>query len=136
MIRGIGIACGYDMDTNVINLFKSTPAANDSGFLERVYPAVLHPANQITIEQKLLSISVSDLSKGLVQAEAARVQRKEIGRPTWQVMGNRLRAHIVPLLGDVPYLGNLFKTRTKSSTKTEMLIFLTPKVVTDRTAAR
>ncbi|CAM5792297.1 type IV pilus secretin PilQ [Rhizobacter fulvus] len=42
----------------------------------------------------------------------------------------------VPLLGDVPYLGNLFKTRTKSSTKTEMLIFLTPKVVTDRTAAR
>jgi integrase len=31
----------------------------------------------------------------------ARVQRKEIGRPTWQVMGNRLRAHIVPLLGDV-----------------------------------
>lgn len=42
----------------------------------------------------------------------------------------------VPFLGDVPYLGNLFKTRTKSSTKTEMLIFLTPKVVTDRSAAR
>ncbi len=42
----------------------------------------------------------------------------------------------VPFLGDVPYLGNLFKTRTRSSTKTEMLIFLTPKVVTDRTAAR
>ncbi|WP_447772673.1 hypothetical protein [Variovorax boronicumulans] len=36
-----------------------------------------------------------------MQAEAARVQRGEIGRPTWQVMGNRLRAHIVPLLGDV-----------------------------------
>jgi integrase len=89
------------MDTNVINLFKSTPAANDSGFLERAYPAVHHPANQITIEQNLLSISVSDLSRGLMQAEAARVQRKEIGRPTWQVMGNRLRAHIVPLLGDV-----------------------------------
>jgi type IV pilus assembly protein PilQ len=42
----------------------------------------------------------------------------------------------VPLLGDVPVLGNLFKTRTKSSTKTEMLIFLTPKVVADRSAAR
>jgi type IV pilus assembly protein PilQ len=42
----------------------------------------------------------------------------------------------VPFLGDVPYLGNLFKTRTKSSTKTEMLIFLTPKVVTERSAAR
>ena len=42
----------------------------------------------------------------------------------------------VPLLGDVPYLGNLFKTRTKSATKTELLIFLTPKVVSDRTTAR
>jgi len=42
----------------------------------------------------------------------------------------------VPFLGDVPYLGNLFKTKTKSSSKTEMLIFLTPKVVTDRSAAR
>jgi len=42
----------------------------------------------------------------------------------------------VPLLGDIPYLGNLFKQKTKTSSKTEMLIFLTPKVVTDRTAAR
>ena len=42
----------------------------------------------------------------------------------------------VPFLGDVPYLGNLFKTRTTTSSKTELLIFLTPKVVTDRTAAR
>ena len=42
----------------------------------------------------------------------------------------------VPFLGDVPYLGNLFKTRTVSTTKTEMLIFLTPKVVTDRTAVK
>jgi len=42
----------------------------------------------------------------------------------------------VPWLGDVPYLGNLFKTRTMTTSKTELLIFLTPKVVTDRTAAR
>ena len=42
----------------------------------------------------------------------------------------------VPFLGDVPYLGNLFKTRTTTSSKTELLIFLTPKIVTDRTAAR
>ena len=42
----------------------------------------------------------------------------------------------VPFLGDVPYLGNLFKTRTKSSSKTELLIFLTPKMVTDRSTTR
>ena len=94
----------YGMDTNVINLFNKAPAANDSGFFGRTYPAIHTTANQITNEQNLLSISVSDLSKGLMQAEAARVQRKEIGRATWQVMGNRLRAHIVPLLGEVPAL--------------------------------
>lgn len=42
----------------------------------------------------------------------------------------------VPFLGDIPGLGNLFKTRTNSSRKTELLIFLTPKVVSERTAAR
>ncbi|HEY4958837.1 MAG TPA: type IV pilus secretin PilQ [Caldimonas sp.] len=42
----------------------------------------------------------------------------------------------VPFLGDIPYLGNLFKTRNTTSSKTELLIFLTPKIVTDRTAAR
>lgn len=42
----------------------------------------------------------------------------------------------VPYLGDIPFLGNLFKTKTKSSKKTELLIFITPKVVSDRTAVR
>jgi type IV pilus assembly protein PilQ len=42
----------------------------------------------------------------------------------------------VPYLGDVPILGNLFKTRTKSNNKTELLIFITPKVVSDRSGLR
>jgi len=37
----------------------------------------------------------------------------------------------VPLLGDIPVLGNLFKNTTRSSQKTELLIFLTPRVVKD-----
>lgn len=41
----------------------------------------------------------------------------------------------VPFLGDVPIIGNLFKTTTRSSERTELLIFLTPKVVTDRNGA-
>ena len=40
----------------------------------------------------------------------------------------------VPLLGDIPVLGHLFKRTTNSSEKTELLIFLTPYIVkgTDR----
>ncbi len=42
----------------------------------------------------------------------------------------------VPVLGDVPVLGNLFKQKTRSSNKTELLVFITPKVISDRSAAR
>src|SRR3990167_4420586 len=42
----------------------------------------------------------------------------------------------VPVLGDIPGVGNLFKTKTKQSNKQEMLIFITPKVLTERAAAR
>lgn len=42
----------------------------------------------------------------------------------------------IPMLGDVPVLGNLFKSRTKESMKREMLVFITPKVITDRGPVR
>ncbi len=42
----------------------------------------------------------------------------------------------VPLLGDIPVLGNLFKTSGKTNDKTELLVFITPKIVSDRLTAR
>jgi type IV pilus assembly protein PilQ len=42
----------------------------------------------------------------------------------------------VPVLGDVPVVGNLFKNRQRTSNKQEMLVFITPKMVADRSAAR
>jgi type IV pilus assembly protein PilQ len=42
----------------------------------------------------------------------------------------------VPLLGDLPVVGNLFKSRTRSTNKQEMLVFITPKMVSDRAAVR
>ena len=42
----------------------------------------------------------------------------------------------IPFLGDVPVVGNLFKSRTRESSKREMLVFITPKVITDRGPVR
>lgn len=42
----------------------------------------------------------------------------------------------VPFLGDLPVMGNLFKTRNKTANKSEMLVFITPKVVSDRQSTR
>jgi type IV pilus assembly protein PilQ len=38
----------------------------------------------------------------------------------------------VPFLGDIPGLGVLFRQRSKSSVKREMLVFITPKMLADR----
>ncbi len=37
----------------------------------------------------------------------------------------------VPVIGDIPYLGALFRNTSKQDLKTELLIFITPRVVTD-----
>jgi type IV pilus assembly protein PilQ len=42
----------------------------------------------------------------------------------------------VPLLGDLPFIGYLFQNKSRISTKTELLVFITPKIVTDRSAIR
>ncbi len=42
----------------------------------------------------------------------------------------------VPLLGDIPILGNIFKNTSKQDDKTELLIFVTPKIVKDSLTVR
>ncbi|SDH61974.1 MULTISPECIES: type IV pilus secretin PilQ [unclassified Duganella] len=38
----------------------------------------------------------------------------------------------VPLLGDIPVLGYLFRSNSRTNDKTELLVFITPKIVTER----
>ncbi|MBI3383530.1 MAG: type IV pilus secretin PilQ [Aquabacterium sp.] len=42
----------------------------------------------------------------------------------------------VPFLGDLPVLGHLFKSNVRNAQRSELLIFLTPKVVTEKAALR
>jgi len=42
---------------------------------------------------------------------------------------NSLSISQVPLLGDIPYLGNLFKHRTVSTTSQELIFFITPRII-------
>ena len=50
------------------------------------------------------------------------VERKEVSK--------------VPLLGDVPLLGYLFRTTGRTNDKTELLVFITPKIVAERLSTR
>ncbi|MBJ7310279.1 type IV pilus secretin PilQ family protein [Rugamonas sp. CCM 8940] len=42
----------------------------------------------------------------------------------------------VPLLGDVPVLGYLFRNNSRTNDKTELLVFITPKIVAERLSTR
>ena len=42
----------------------------------------------------------------------------------------------VPLLGDIPLLGFFFRSTGRSQEKTELMVFITPKIVADRPATR
>jgi type IV pilus assembly protein PilQ len=42
---------------------------------------------------------------------------------------NSLNIAQVPLLGDIPYLGNLFKRRSVSTSNQELIFFITPRII-------
>ncbi len=42
----------------------------------------------------------------------------------------------VPLLGDIPFVGNLFRSKGTTNDKTELLVFITPKIVSERLSTR
>jgi type II secretory pathway component GspD/PulD (secretin) len=42
---------------------------------------------------------------------------------------NSVETDQVPLLGSIPWLGNLFKHNTVSTTNQELIFFITPRII-------
>ncbi|WP_163369382.1 type IV pilus secretin PilQ [Endozoicomonas acroporae] len=42
----------------------------------------------------------------------------------------------VPVLGDVPYIGALFRKKTQSDVKNELMVFITPRIITEGVSLR
>jgi type IV pilus assembly protein PilQ len=42
----------------------------------------------------------------------------------------------VPFFGDLPYIGFLFRNQVNTSSKTELLVFITPRIVNERLTVR
>ena len=106
---------------------------------------------QITPDNRvIMDLAVTNDSQGTNVASeraAARAPAIDTRKVTTQVLvdngqtvvlGRHLRAKLssdsvtkVPLLGDVPLLGALFRTKSKIQNKTELLIFITPKILSE-----
>ncbi len=107
---------------------RFTPNVQEDGtILLKVVPEVsaLDFANALTISGFL----VPALSTRRAETEVALRDGQ-----TFAIAGlidNRLSeiASKIPFLGDIPVIGNLFKSRAKNHTKTELLVMVTPQIV-------
>ena len=104
----------------------------------------LNVTPQITPEGNvILSLLINKDSRGDTTANGVAINKKEIKTKVMVENGGtvviggifemfeRNDESKVPFLGDIPVVGNLFKTKTKQSSKQEMLVFITPKILTD-----
>ena len=63
-------------------------------------------------------------------AVGASVKTTEQGGPRGLMQKSKQNADSkIPFLGDIPLLGNLFRHKVRSDTRTELIIFLTPHIV-------
>jgi type IV pilus assembly protein PilQ len=100
------------------------------------------PDGNVILTVDVTNDSVGDIVPGGVAINTKHVQTQVqvenggtvvIGGIYTQTVSNTVSK--IPLLGDIPVLGYLFKNSAVTNKRTELLIFLTPKVVIDRIAA-
>ncbi|WP_060989272.1 pilus (MSHA type) biogenesis protein MshL [Photobacterium leiognathi] len=115
-----------------------TPQIDDQGgVLLHVHPAVVDVQNETkTIEVGTAKPMVLPLAKSTIR-ESDSIIHARTGDVV--VIGGLMKSTIndqvskVPLLGDIPGVGNLFRHINKVKKKTELVILLKPTVVTDNT---
>jgi type IV pilus assembly protein PilQ len=104
---------------------------------------------QITPEGNIiLDLDINKDSKGEVTAQGVAIDTKHIKTQVLVENGGTVviggifeltesnTESKVPLLGDIPVAGNLFKNTLRNTQKQEMLVFITPKMIADRAAVR
>ena len=137
------------LTSSVAYLFKETLAAWCIHPLQRAYPP-LEKLVYTNLPEAFLSYIKLSLLVGLVVAALAAILYNLGAGLYFMLVENggtvvlggiftqteTSAVNKVPLLGDIPVVGHLFKNTVRSANKTELLVFITPKVITDRATVR
>jgi type IV pilus assembly protein PilQ len=104
---------------------------------------------QITPEGNvILDVDVNKDSRGVLTPQGYAINKKHVQTQVLVENGGTVviggiftleendSINKVPVLGDIPYAGALFRNKSRIQNKTELLIFITPKVVSERNSAR
>lgn len=111
----------------------------DTGIILKITPQISESDTvRLKLNQEITNVVGSDpnlgptLTKRAVQTVVVANNRQTI------VIGgliddtSSVTTSKVPFLGDVPVVGNLFRTRTNAKTKTNIIVFITPYIIRER----
>lgn len=121
---------------------QSTPIFEDATIKLKIKPIISPASNTIRMEiensvKQLSTAKTPDALTSVTQPLATRSIKTSIVVPNGDtaVLGGLMKEddieqiQKVPLLGDIPIIGWLFKSRNSSKEKTNLLVFLTPKII-------
>jgi general secretion pathway protein D len=125
-----------------------TPTFEDATIQLKIKPFISPTTNTIRMELKsnIKQLSIAKTPEAFANSTQPLATRKietniVVRNGDTAVLGGLMKEDDletitkVPLLGDIPIIGWLFKSRSSSKEKTNMLIFLTPKIVRTATDA-
>ena len=133
---------GAGGNSGSVNPFQ-TIERKDVGITLKVKPQISENGTvKLTIYQEVSTIQASTLNapNGPTTNKRSIESNVLVGDGSIVVLGGLLQDEYsgnqekVPVLGDVPVFGNLFKSETRSRKKTNLMVFLRPVVVRDAAA--
>ncbi|MDO4233134.1 MAG: type II secretion system secretin GspD, partial [Lautropia sp.] len=114
----------------------------DVGTMLRVRPQVSEGGTvKLEIAQEMSSVVSAELAAGIVTNRRAIDSNVLVDDGQIVVLGGLIQDRVegdvskVPLLGDIPFLGRLFRYDSRKREKTNMLVFLRPVVLRDAASA-
>jgi general secretion pathway protein D len=129
--------------SGTVNPFQ-TVERKDVGLTLKVKPQISENGTvKLQIYQEISSVQASSINSatGLITNKRSFETNVLVEDGGIIVLGGLLQDEYsgnqekVPLLGDIPLLGNLFKTESRSRKKTNLMVFIRPVVVRDGAAA-
>ncbi|PTW61048.1 type II secretion system protein D (GspD) [Breoghania corrubedonensis] len=136
----VPIATQQAIDTTSINTVVNTIELKDTGIILTVVPRVNDSGRVILDIEQEVSDVVKTTTSGI---DSPTIRQRKVNTTVVVKDGDSLalggliqqRAEVtksqVPVLGDVPLVGNLFRHKDDTQKRTELLILITPHVVRD-----
>jgi type IV pilus assembly protein PilQ len=105
-----------------------------------VTPSV-NPDNRISLDLNIAKSTITNAATGSLDTNTVTTNVIVENGGTVVIGGFARESELqvqdrVPFLGDLPYVGNLFKTTTKSNSRSELLVFITPRIISDSLTQR